>query len=125
MASPTKTKIRKEERNLRCDLTQEEFNEKAKQLAEKVNDLEQLEKDKKRVTADFGAKIQTAQGTIAVLSNVIQTRYEFRNVVVEIHYNDPKNGKKRAVRTDTGQTLGVEDMTPSELQEELDLENEE
>lgn len=119
-----KTKVRKETRHLRCNLTQDEFNEKAKQLAESNHNLRQLEEEKKLVTSDFGAKIAGAEAQISVLSNTVQSRYEYRMVPCEIFMHDPKNGKKRSVRTDIGETVGIEDMTAEELQEELALEEE-
>lgn len=106
-------------RNLRCKFTEPETLAIGKQLAEFNNGLTALKNDKARVVSDFGAKIKKAEADVAIAANKIATGYEFRDVPVSITMNRPVTGKKVIIRDDTGERVGVEDMTEDEKQAKL------
>jgi hypothetical protein len=91
----------------------------SKTLAKHNQDLAEIEGQKKRVMADFGAKIQGEESNIGELSRKVSSGYEFRNIECVVTYHDPTQGKKTIVRTDTGEVVRVDVMSHSELQEQL------
>lgn len=110
---------KKSKRYLRCNFTDPEKLEIAKRMAEAKNRLDALEGDKKRVVKDFDAKIATEESNLSVESSKINSGYEFRNVECTEHFDQPKAGKKRVIREDTQDEVGVEDMTDDDKQREL------
>jgi len=124
MVKPNEAKapeIKKSKRNLRCVFTDREMLAVGKLLAEKNTELVALENDKKRVTSDFSAKVQAAQAEISVLTNKITSGYEFRMVPCLERLGAPEPGRKEVYREDTGELVAAEDMTPGELQRQLEI----
>ena len=111
--------FKKTNRSLKCILTREELLAKGKQAAEKVIELGALEQDKKRITDEFKAKISGVEADLGILSNAVNTGTEFRSVECLEYLGDPSPEKKRIVRQDTGDEVGVEFMSSSEMQREL------
>lgn len=105
--------------NCRYRFTESELLQIGKELAEHNGELSALEQDKKRVVADFGAKITGKESDVSIAVNKIQSGYEWRDLPCTIHYNVPKTGKKRVIRDDTNEQVDERDMTPDELQMEL------
>ncbi len=105
--------------NCRYRFSDAELLQIGKELAEQNSELSALEQDKKRVVADFGAKISAKESDVSIAVNKIQTGYEWRDLACTIHYNTPKAGKKRVIRDDTNEQVDERDMTPDELQMEL------
>lgn len=60
---------------------------------------------------------------IMSLSGNITNGYEYRKIDCEVFMNDPSAGKKRIVRSDTGEEW-TEKMTAEELQERMFEEEE-
>lgn len=110
---------RKSERNLQCKFTEVEITQFGRDLAHQTIELTALESDKKRVVSDFAAKISSKESDISVLTNKIQSGYEYRMVPVIEHFDQPKPGRKQIVREDTGEVVGTEPMTQADLQTEL------
>ena len=108
--------------NCRYKFNDAELLQIGKELAEHNSELSALEQDKKRVVADFGAKITGKEATVSIAVNKIQSGYEWRDLPCTIHYNTPKTGKRRIIRDDTGAQVDERDMTPDELQMELPVE---
>jgi hypothetical protein len=115
--------------HLRCFLTDEEKLAIGNTLADKTNELREIENDKSRVVADFKAKATSVESDIGVASNKLRSGYEFRDVDCKVEYNDPVAGKRTVYRLDTppeeGWTVEVQDMSEEEIlrsqQQELPL----
>jgi hypothetical protein len=112
-------------RELKCTFTEKEIQEKAKALAYNCNLRDQAEEEKKSVTSDFKAKIDSYTATISSLSNNINNGWEYRSIDCEVQMDTPKEGVKRIVRKDTGEVVEELAMTPEEMQFELDLKTKE
>lgn len=115
----TKPEVRKEKRFLRCTLTQEELLAAGKNQADKHGELCRTEADKKRIVADIGAKIAALEAELGSLAGKITSGYEFRDVPCTVYLGTPEPDKKTIVRDDSGETVGIEAMTPAEMQREL------
>lgn len=126
MAAKKKLKVietKKTNRQLKCILTKEELLVKGKQAAEKTIELGALEQDKKRIMDDFKAKISGVEADLGILANAVNTGTEFRSVECIEYFGDPSPEKKRIVRQDTGDEVGVEFMSSTEMQRELQIAN--
>lgn len=115
----TKIETKKIKRFLRVNLTKDELLDAGKNQADKLQELGRLENDQKRVAMDFKAKISALEADTHSLSNKISTGYEFRDVTCTAFLGDPKPEKKRIVRDDTNEQVGIEDMSAEEMQREL------
>lgn len=113
--------VRQSTRHLKCELSDAELLESGKALADRSAELVALENEKTRIMSDFGARIKGREADISILTNRIQSRYEFRDVLCEEWLDDPKPGKKTVRRTDTQEVVAIEDMTASEMQRELEV----
>lgn len=106
-------------RTLRYTFNNAELLQIGKEMAESSIALAAVEQDKKRIVADFSAKIATKESEVTVASNKIQSGYEFREIPCTITFHKPKAGRKEVVRDDTKELVATEDMTPDEMQQEL------
>lgn len=114
--------IRRSKRQLRTELSDAELLQAGKDLAEKTSSLRVLEEDAKRSASDFKARITAAQSEISVISNRVNTGYEYRVVSCTERLDTPRIGKKRITRDDTKELVAIEEMTASEMQRELPIE---
>lgn len=103
---------------LQYKFTEEEINGLAKQLAFQNKEIEQLKSDKKATVSDFDSKIKVSEAMIMSLSGNITNGCEYRKIDCEVFMNDPSTGKKRIVRSDTGEEW-TEKMTAEELQQRM------
>ena len=104
---------------LKYTFTDEELLALSKTMAKKNQDLGEVEADKKRIVADFAAKVQAFESEIATLARKVYSGYEHRNVECEVTYHTPEIGMKTITRTDTGEIVREEAMSTSERQEIL------
>jgi len=113
-----KEKIIESTEALKCQLTKEEFNERAKKLAETLDDLRQAEAERKAAVEQFKNKIASLEAQAAHLANVVRNGWEIRPVVVEttIYYKRNLLFKKRL---DTQEQLERRELRPEERQMEL------
>lgn len=95
---------------LKCFFTNEELLTRGERLALLQQELDQLEDEKKSMTAHFASQTKIKNEEIRLTSNQLANKYEHRNVDVEIEFHTPDKGKKRLVRTDTGEGW-IENMT--------------
>jgi hypothetical protein len=118
---PTKKKAdtKKSKRWLRVQLSREELLSAGKEQADKLTERSRLDEDLKRIKDDFKAKISALDARINTLTSVVSTGYEYRNVTCTEHLGEPAADKKRVVRDDTGEQIGIEEMTQAEMQREL------
>jgi hypothetical protein len=107
--------------NLPCTLTQDETLEKAKELAKLQQDKVQAEEQAKSAAATFKDRIAGAQSHINILSRDISNGYEYRETDCYWEF-DYKTRRKSLVRSDTCETVRTKEITPSEMQKELDIE---
>jgi hypothetical protein len=112
-------KIGKERRSLRYDFTAIEIHDKAQQLAKKNKEVQHLEDEKKSVTSQLQARINSAKSDVNVLAGQVADGWEYRNVDCDVLYHTPVQGKKTIVRTDNNLRVGEEPMA----QHEWDLFN--
>lgn len=117
---PKKTKQTKE--FLKYEFTHEEIHAKGIELARISSEAQSIENERKAVAAEFKAKIDTKDAEIGVLGNHINNGYEYRYIQCTVILNQPNSGKKTIVRNDTNETVRVEDMTPDEMQSELEFD---
>lgn len=103
-------------RSLRYNFNPDELREIGKRLGETRKNVEQLEKDKKRVTSDFTARINMQNSESAQLANKVTAGYEFREIDCTATLNHPKTGQKTIIRNDTFEKVGTEEMLASESQ---------
>lgn len=106
-----------------------QFNDKeklviGKELAETTTALSTIEGDKKRIVADFQAKLAAKEAEVQSLSNKLTSGYEHREMSCTQTFNDPKPGKKTIRRDDTLESVAVENMTQDDLQCKLPIEGE-
>ena len=107
---------------LRCDFTDAEIAETAKQLARANYKRTSLEQQKKEVDSALKGEIEAENSVIQRLSNCINTGHEYRNIECRIELDTPEPGKKRVVRLDTGEEVSVRLMTDADRQMVLDLQ---
>lgn len=115
-------KMRKE--SLRYKFSDYETTALARELGQKLLDKSVLEEEKKRVAKQYGSRIDNLIGEIDALNEKITSGYMMRNVECGEFFHQPDSCMKEMRRLDTGQLVRFEPMRASELQEELNLEDE-
>lgn len=115
METPTITK------SLKHIFNDAELLQIGKDLADKANELASLEDDKKRVTSDFKAKIDTVTAEIGIMSRNISTGNEYRMIKCSQAFHVPHPGKKTITRLDTFEVVQISDMTTEEMQQHLPI----
>lgn len=114
-----KTETQKTTKRLRVVLSTEELLVAGKTAADKVRELADLDDDLARVRSDLKARIDAARAELSLASARVSTGYEYRSVACTVFLSDPIVGKKRIVRDDTNEQVGIEDMSPDEMQREF------
>lgn len=112
-AESKKTEVIKEV--LPVKLTDEERLDRANDLANAVQKVEDAMRHKKIVNRDATAKVDQAEAVRADLSDVVASGREYRETIVHRVY-DYSEGTVIEVRTDTGETLRSRNMTDEERQ---------
>ena len=97
------------ERLLPCELTDDQVNEVAKELAKNVAEYNALEEEKKQVTKDYAERLQLIDTLQRQLAKVVETGKEERPVMCEWDYHSPRN-MKRLIRQDTFEVVEVLEM---------------
>ena len=105
----------KSEELLECVLTEKELLDKGGQLSKKNQERDRLEDEKKTITSEFKAKVDSCNAEIAKLALVVSSGRESRKIRCETRYNTPEHGMKSLVRLDTEETVKIESMSISEL----------
>ena len=123
---PTKKESFTKQSTYRCKyrFTDAELLTIGRSLAESNEKLGALEEEKKRVTSDFAAKIAGAEADVSIAVNEIRSGYEWRDMPVTIHFNEPTSGRKQFIRDDTAEIVGNEAMDDRDKQTLLELETE-
>ncbi len=100
-------------RSLKYEFSASETHDLSMSLATTVQDLAQVEAEKKATNTGYKGQIDEHKKNISDLSAKISNGYEFRDVECEVIYHKPENGKKTIIRSDTGKAI-VEKMTPED-----------
>lgn len=111
--------------HLRVLFTDEEKLKLSEKLADKLQEKARVEASKRMAAAQFKRELESIDGELEEMTDLIQCGYKMQNVDCSVYYNDPSPGKKRIVRNDTGEETGVYIMNSNELQMALDLEGRE
>lgn len=102
---------------LNCTFSTEELKEIGVRLALENQRKERLEDEKKQSQSQFKSEIDAADASIKSLAQKLARGSEDREVECDILYNTPEEGKKTTKRSDTGETIQIQDMTENELQD--------
>jgi hypothetical protein len=65
--------------------------------------------------------VEKLQSRMADLSRKLCEGWEYRDIRCRVLFNDPQIGQKTFMRIDTGEVVGIEEMTHEEKQEPLPL----
>ncbi len=106
---------------LRCELTDSEMADAARELARSNQRCASIEQQKKEVDSQLKAEIEAEKTKIARISSLINTGSEYRNIECRVDLDLPDPGKKTTYRLDTGEEVSVKNMTDADRQMALDL----
>lgn len=110
--------IEKVTEDLSCELTQVEWDNRARELAEANKEVARKEANKKSVTKELGHDVDLAKAKQNKLADVVSTRFEQREITVEVT-SDFEAGFVIRRRTDTNVEIGRREMTTLERQGSL------
>lgn len=115
-----------ETRSLKVNITLDERNGYASELAKTVEDVHQLEEQKKATVSEFKSKIDSVMARQSLVSQIVRNGYEYRPVKCEWAFECAgvdSNGdrifhpeKKTLFRQDTGESVEVQTMTETDRQ---------
>jgi hypothetical protein len=115
-------KVEKVSQELSCKLNDVEWNNRAQGLADAHKRTESEKQRKKDVMAEINADVKSAESAETKLANIVATRREQREVIVEVTHDYVK-GIITKRRTDTDEQIDSREMTTTERQQSL-FENE-
>lgn len=115
--------FRDRELQLPYRFTEEELQEKSNELAGEITARQRLEDDKKETMSNFKARIDKKTANINLLASQVTVKHETRPIHCWLFLNQPIEGQKTIVRSDTKEIVRIEEMEQHEFQEELNLEN--
>ncbi len=116
------TKKHETARQLRVIYTNPERLELGRQLADTHQALAQTNIDLDSIKTDFKSRIAAHDAKITDLSTKVSNGWRMEEVKCVWIMDDPKKGMKRLVRTDTAEDVETVEMTQSDKQAELALE---
>lgn len=99
--------------------SEDEIKDYSNTLARVTQEKIALENEKKAITSEFKAKIDTKVAEAETLARKITNKSEHRYIDCELHMNTPVAAKKRLVRKDTGEIVWEKPMTAEEMQLQL------
>lgn len=108
--------------HLKCEFTDAEIADFARQLARANQSRGSIEQQKKEVDSQLKAEIECQNSIINRLSGLVATGSEYRAVECTVQLDTPENGRKRIVRIDTGEEVKIVPMTDADRQIALDLQ---
>lgn len=103
---------------LECQMTKEEINIAALELAKVSSECRTKTFEKAEALKKINEEIKAMEGEIVELTDSVITGKETRTVDVKIEYNF-KEKKAVHIRLDTGEVLKETEITEDELQESL------
>lgn len=99
------------ERDLKCELTEEEKAETANKLALNVAEYNEVEEEKKAVTQNYNERLKLLRTLQTKWAKEVETGLEDRPVVCEWDYHSPESGQMRLIRQDTFEVVEVRKMS--------------
>lgn len=109
---------------LKCDLTDTEIADAARELAKANARRASIEQQKKEVDSQLKGEIEAQNTVIARLAQLINAGHEYRNIDCRVELDTPEAGKKTIVRLDTGEVVNIKPMTDADRQMVIDLQAE-
>lgn len=106
--------MQKQTKMLPCLLTPDERIDSAVILSTKLQELSELEEQKKAEAAKFKLLMDALELEIEVLAHNVKTGTEDRPIECELVYNFPKRGMKSLIRLDTKETIEEWEMTDAD-----------
>ena len=106
-------------RRLMTKLTDKEREDRGIELATIQLDILRLEEEAKNKANDYKERIGGLKARSRAESVIVSRGEEHREVECDILYGVPSKTHKTIIRKDTGETVDVEPMSPSELQPKL------
>lgn len=103
---------------LKVRLTDVEILEYADQMARAIDNLTQLEEEKKAVADSYKAKVTEAEATVQRITNLVRNKYDYRPVDCE-QTMDNNTGTAKTIRLDTGELIEDRMLTYNERQGSL------
>lgn len=104
--------------SLKVDLTQQEWEEASKSLADTLSEIKQIEDKEASIKAQLKAEKTACEAKRERFRGLVSNKYEYRDVNVEVQY-DYALGKVRKVRLDSGETYHEREMVGDERQGSL------
>jgi len=98
-----------EERKLACKLANPELRERSKELADVLHEYDEIEAQKKAVTADLGEKLKKLRAEATELADIVKHGREFSYVACT-WTEDHVSGKRFCTRDDTGEIIETLDL---------------
>ena len=109
----------------RHPLTIDQIVEAGKELAETQREACQLEDDFKSVRDEWKARISAMEARMTTVAGRISRGYDMKDTECTVVMDTPVPGFKTCLRDDTGEKVWVRDMTESDKQLTLKLEEQE
>ena len=106
--------VKEEVRRLMCQLTEEEYQNKSKELSRLIREKAAHEEQKRTFAQYYKELIDKTQKYIEDILPVVESGEEERPVHCRIEFNVPENGLKTVIRLDTGEMIETCDMTDEE-----------
>ncbi len=102
-----------EKRWLRYDFEADEVHQLSVEMANKVQEMQSVEQEKKSVTSSYTSRANALKSHINDLSNKVASGYESREIECLVKFHETKQGWKTLIRKDNGRKF-EERMLPSE-----------
>jgi len=112
-------KVEYEKRWCKYDLSDEELQAIANDLAIKTQMLEEIESEKKAVMSAYKERMERVQGEVRKAASLYKDRYEMRDIECTVE-RDFDTGEIRYRRTDNFQIAARDKMTMGERQRHID-----
>ena len=107
------------EMELVCPLTDEDILSRGRMLCRTVSEMEETERARSEAAKEFREQLAALSDRQKRLALAIQSRQETRLVGCVEQFHVPTVGRKRVIRTDTGEVVFERDMTDAEKQMNL------
>lgn len=102
MSDTTEVVPKHEKRWLRYDFSAVEIHDLSLEMANKTQEISQVQAEKKSVTSSFKSRLDILGTSVTSLADKVSSGYEMREVQCDIAYHKPKQGMKTLTRKDTG-----------------------
>ena len=106
--------VKEEVRRLMCQLTEEEYQSKSKELSRLIREKAAHEDQRRASAQHYKELIDNTQKNIEDILPVVESGEEERPVHCRIEFNVPEKGLKTVTRLDTGEKVETCDMTDEE-----------